>query len=417
VNGHNLTVARILAGVSGGIAAYKACELVRLLVKDGHDVVPLLTPGARRFVSEETFRALARRPPADDVYVHLTRADLLVVAPCTANTLAKLAHGIADNVLAEAALAHRGATLVAPAMNPRMWAHAATQANVGTLVERGVELVGPDEGETAEGEWGVGRMAEPDEILLHIRTLLGPTSTVLQGKRVLVTAGGTREPLDSVRFVGNRSSGRMGVALAAEARRRGARVTLVGANLQVPPPFGVELVPVATAEDVERETLARADADVILMAAAVADYRPAAARGDKRPKDRAGWTVEFEPTTDVLAELGRNRHDGQVIVGFAADHGETGLARAREKLERKGANLFVFNDVSRSDIGFDARDNEVVLVTAAAERRVDKARKEEIARVVLDEVEELFSATAERGAAMAATAEEKIDRSTAKPEA
>ena len=410
-------MARILAGVSGGIAAYKACELVRLLVKDGHDVVPLVTPAAAGFVSEGTFRALARRPPADDVYVHLTRADLLVVAPCTANTLAKLAHGIADNVLAEAALAHRGPILVAPAMNPRMWAHPATQANVRALVERGVELVGPDEGETAEGEWGVGRMAEPEEILLHIRTLLDPSNTVLQGKRVLVTAGGTREPLDSVRFVGNRSSGRMGVALAAEARRRGAQVTLVGANLQVPPPFGVELVSVTTAEELERETLARADADVILMAAAVADYRPAVARADKRPKDRAAWTVELEPTTDVLAELGRKRHDGQVIVGFAADHGETGLARAREKLERKGANLFVFNDVSRSDIGFDASENEVVLVTPHAERKVDKARKEEIARVVLDEVEELITTTAERGAAVAAKPEAKMDRSTARPDA
>jgi phosphopantothenoylcysteine decarboxylase / phosphopantothenate---cysteine ligase len=410
-------VARILAGVSGGIAAYKACELVRLLVKDGHDVVPLVTSGAQRFVAEETFRALARRPPAEDVYLHLTRAELLVVAPCTANTLAKLAHGIADNVLAEAALAHRGPILVAPAMNPRMWSHPATQANVRTLVERGVELVGPDEGETAEGEWGVGRMAEPHEILLHIRTLIGVSNTVLQSRKVLVTAGGTREPLDSVRFVGNRSSGRMGVALAAEARRRGAQVTLVGANLQVPPPFGVRVAAVSTAEELERETLARADADVILMAAAVADYRPAAARADKRPKDAATWTVELEPTTDVLAELAHNRHDRQVIVGFAAEHGATGLARAREKLERKGADLFVFNDVARTDIGFDARENEVVIVSASAERKVEKARKEEIARVVLDEVEELITAMADRGAAEAEEAKEKMDRSTAKLDA
>src|ERR671935_2970786 len=194
-NGQNLAMARVLLGVTGGIAAYKACELVRLFVKAGHEVVPLVTDEADRFVRRETFFALARRSPGEDVYPHLTRADLVVVAPLTANTLAKLAHGLADNILTEAALAHRGPILVAPAMNPRMWAHPATQVNVRTLVQRGVELVGPDEGETAEGEWGVGRMAEPEEILLHIRTLLDPSNTVLQAKRVLVTGGGTREPL------------------------------------------------------------------------------------------------------------------------------------------------------------------------------------------------------------------------------
>src|SRR5205809_787751 len=213
-------MSRVLLGVTGGIAAYKACELCRLLVKEGQDVVPLVTPGAERFVTAETFRALARRPPGDDVYLHLTRADLLVVAPCTANTLAKIAHGLADNVLTEAALAHRGPILLAPAMNPRMWAAPATRANVETLQRRNVELVGPDEGEMAEGEWGVGRMAEPEEIAARVAQLLAPGS--LAGRRVLVTAGGTREPVDSVRFVGNRASGRMGVALAEEARRRGA---------------------------------------------------------------------------------------------------------------------------------------------------------------------------------------------------
>ena len=198
-------MARVLLGVTGGIAAYKACELCRLFVKDGHDVVPLVTPGAERFVTAETFIALARRPAGDDVYLHLTRADLLVVAPCTANTLAKLAHGLADNLVTEAALAHRGPTLVAPAMNPRMWASPATRANVEILRARGTVLVGPDEGEVAEGEWGVGRMAEPEEIYARARTLLGESETLL-GKSVLVTAGGTREPLDAVRFVGNRSS-------------------------------------------------------------------------------------------------------------------------------------------------------------------------------------------------------------------
>src|SRR5204862_2390079 len=261
-------MSRVLLGVTGGIAAYKACELCRLLVKEGHDVVPLATPGAERFVTAETFRALARRQ--DDVYLHLTRADLLVVAPCTANTLAKLAQGLADNVRTEAALAHRGPVLVAPAMNPRMWSHPATRANAEALRARGVVLDGPDEGETAEGELGVGRMAEPDEILAAARNLLMGTGP-LRGKRVLVSAGGTREPLDAVRFVGNRSSGRMGVALAAEARRRGAEVTLLAANLAVPAPAGVALVETPTAADLEREALAHAaEADVIVMAAAVA---------------------------------------------------------------------------------------------------------------------------------------------------
>ena len=238
-------MARVLLGVTGGIAAYKACELVRLLVKDGHDVVPLVTREADRFVRARTFDALARRPRGDDPYPHLTRADLLVVAPCTANTLARLAHGLADSLVTEAALAHRGPTLVAPAMNPRMWGHPATQANVALLRERGVELVGPEDGETAEGEWGVGRMSEPEQIFARCRELLGGAS--LAGRRVLVTAGGTREPLDAVRFVGNRSSGRMGIELAAEASRRGADVTLLGANLATPPPRGVEVVDTTTA--------------------------------------------------------------------------------------------------------------------------------------------------------------------------
>jgi phosphopantothenoylcysteine decarboxylase/phosphopantothenate--cysteine ligase len=384
-------MSRVLLGVTGGIAAYKACELCRLFVRDGHDVVPLVTPGAERFVTAETFRALARRPAGDDVYLHLTRADLLVVAPCTANTLAKLAHGLADNVLTEAALAHRGPVLVAPAMNPRMWAHSATRANVETLRERGVVLVGPDEGETAEGELGVGRMAEPDEIFAAARTLL-VGSGALHGKRVLVSAGGTREPLDAVRFVGNRSSGRMGVALAAEAHRRGAVVTLLAANLAVSAPDGIELVETPTAADLEREALDRAaEADVVVMAAAVADYRPAEALAAKRPKDTAAWTLELESTADVLSALGERRRDGQLLVGFAAETGPTGLERAREKLSRKGADLFVLNDVSRTDIGFDTYENEVTLLAAGTERTVAKAPKEEIAAAILDEVETLLN--------------------------
>src|SRR3954470_18279810 len=384
-------MARVLLGVSGGIAAYKACEVCRLLVKSGHEVVPLVTPRAERFVTAETFRALARRPPADDVYLHLTRADLLVVAPCTANTLAKLAQGLADNVLTEAALAHRGPVVVAPAMNPRMWSHPATRANAETLRARGVVLVGPDEGETAEGELGVGRMSEPDEILRAAISLLFASNSLLQGKTVLVSAGGTREPLDAVRFVGNRSSGRMGVALATEARRRGAEVTLLAANLAVPAPVGVTLVETPTAADLEREALARAaEADIVVMAAAVADYRPAEALAAKRPKDTATWTLELEPTIDVLSALGERRREGQLLVGFAAETGATGLERAREKLSRKRTDLFVLNDVGRTDIGFDTYENEVTLLTAGGERAVPKAPKDEIAAAILDEVEALL---------------------------
>jgi phosphopantothenoylcysteine decarboxylase/phosphopantothenate--cysteine ligase len=381
-------VARIFLGVSGGIAAYKACELARLLVRAGHEVVPVLTAGAERFVTAETFAALARRGPAEGPFPHLERADLMVVAPLTANTLAKLAHGLADNVLTEAALAHTGPLVVAPAMNPRMWSHPATQANVETLRARGVELVGPEEGDTAEGEQGVGRMSEPETIFERVAARLraGP----LAGKRVLVSAGGTREPLDAVRFVGNRSSGRMGVALASEASRRGAEVTLLAANLSVPAPAGVDVVETPTAADLEREALARADADVVLMAAAVADYRPAEAREDKRPKDDEPWSVVLEPTTDVAKTLGRARANGQVLVAFGADRGESGLERKRGMLASKNVDLVVYNDVARTDIGFDAVDNEVVLVRAGGERRVAKAPKETIAAAVLDEVEALL---------------------------
>jgi phosphopantothenoylcysteine decarboxylase/phosphopantothenate--cysteine ligase len=377
----------VLLGVTGGIAAYKACELTRLFVRAGHEVTPILTSDTERFVTAQTFEALARREQPRELYPHLLEADLLVIAPLSANTLAKLAQGLADNVLTQTALAFAGPVLVAPAMNPRMWSHPATQENVETLRRRGVELIGPGEGETAEGEVGLGRMSEPEEIFARCVSLL-ETSGQLVGVRVLVTAGGTREPLDAVRFLGNRSSGRMGAALAAEARRRGAEVTLVAANLSVPPPVGVDVVSAPTAGDLARETLARQDADVVLMAAAVADYRPAEPESGKRPKDGEPWTVTLEPTTDVLRELGERRRNGQVLVGFAADTGDEGLERAREKLASKRVDLVVFNDVSRDDIGFDAADNEVVLVSADGDRRLEKASKERIAAAILDAVAE-----------------------------
>jgi phosphopantothenoylcysteine decarboxylase/phosphopantothenate--cysteine ligase len=378
-------VAKVLLGVSGGIAAYKACELTRLLVRAGHEVTPILTPEAETFVSAKTFEALARRELPRELYPHLVEADLLVVAPLSANTLAKLAYGLADNVLTQTALAFDGAVVAAPAMNPRMWWNPATQANVETLRARGIELVGPEEGDTAEGEAGMGRMSEPETIFERVSALLERREQ-LHGVRVLVTAGGTREPLDAVRFLGNRSSGRMGAALAAEAHRRGAEVTLVASNLSVRAPVGVDVIQAPTADDVARETLARGDVDVVLMAAAVADYRPAEPNEEKRAKDGEPWLVSLEPTVDVLRELGERRTNGQLLIGFAADRGERGLERAREKLVNKRADLIVFNDVARDDVGFDALDNEVVLVSAEGERRIEKAPKERIAAAILDEV-------------------------------
>jgi phosphopantothenoylcysteine decarboxylase / phosphopantothenate---cysteine ligase len=384
-------MARILVGVTGGIAAYKACTLVRLLVRAGHDVYPIVTEGAARFVAPETFFALARRSPSDDPYPHLERADLLVIAPLTANSLARLAYGLADDLLTEAALAHDGPLVVAPAMNVRMWQHPATQANAEALRARGVFFVGPAEGELAEGESGPGRMSDPEEIAEAVEQALSAPTGPLAGRRVLVSAGGTREQLDAVRFVGNRSSGRMGVAVAEEARRRGADVTLLAANLAVPAPSGVTVVETPTAADLEREAIARGDADIIVMAAAVADYRPAAPEAEKRPKDGAPWTVELTPTTDVLAALGAARTPEQVLVGFAADGAGKGLERAREKRASKGADLIVFNDISRTDIGFDTPENEVVIVSNGTEQHVAKGPKSRIAAAVLDEVERILA--------------------------
>jgi phosphopantothenoylcysteine decarboxylase/phosphopantothenate--cysteine ligase len=279
----------------------------------------------------------------------------------------------------------------------------ATQANVETLRARGIELIGPEEGRLAERETGLGRMSEPEAIFERCAELLAEPSSSnsllvdrssgleLGGRRVVVSAGGTREPLDAVRYVGNRSSGRMGVALAAEARRRGAEVTLLAANLAVPPPVGVEVVQTPTAADLEREALARADgADLVLMAAAVSDYRPADPASAKRPKDDESWHVTLEPTTDVLRTLGERRRNGQILVGFAAEHGGDGLARAREKLRRKAVDLVVWNDVSRDDIGFDSRENEVTIVAENGEVHVARTDKSRIAAAILDEVSKLL---------------------------
>ncbi len=414
-------MARILLGVTGGIAAYKAVELVRLATKAGHAVRVVQTPASLNFVGKATFEGITGAPvlvdefepdpargafPGDPAPDHapishlelVARADAYVIAPASANTLAKLAAGHADNLLCSAALASTGPLVLAPAMNNHMWEHPATRANVETLRLRGAHLVEPETGDLASrGEGGTGRLADPSAILLAAESVLpspdqapyAPLS--LDGSRVLVTAGGTREPIDSVRFIGNRSSGRMGVALAIEAARRGAQVTLIGANLAVPPPDGVRFIPIETAEQLERAVRAEfAASDILLMAAAVADFRPASAADHKIKKSgRSDLTIELEPTIDVLAAVAEGREPGQTLVGFAAEHGEGGLEHARGKLDRKGLDAVVLNDISRPDIGFDSTSNEVVFVTAAGDQTIPFADKSVVAAAVLDGVEAL----------------------------
>jgi phosphopantothenoylcysteine decarboxylase/phosphopantothenate--cysteine ligase len=381
----------ILLGVSGGIAAYKTCELVRLLVRAGRDVQVVMTPDAERFVGPTTFAALSRRPvlteSSADVFPHLEasrEAELFCIAPAGANTLARIARGEAPNILTQSVLAFGGPLLLAPAMNPRMWDSAATRENVALLETRGVELIGPAAGEMAEGEHGRGRMAEPDQIAARIEQRLATMSS-LAGRRMVVTAGGTREPLDAVRYLGNRSSGRMGVAVADEAARRGAAVTLLLAAAVASPSAPMRTVRVETAAELRAATLREAEtADIVVMAAAVADYRPAAPAEGKRRKDGDAWLVELEPTADILAELGAARRPGTTLVGFAAEHGDGAVERAREKLRRKGADMIVVNDISRSDIGFDSELNEVVLVTSNEETLISRRSKQACAAAILD---------------------------------
>jgi phosphopantothenoylcysteine decarboxylase/phosphopantothenate--cysteine ligase len=340
--------------------------------------------------------AFPGEPPPDRARIsHLAlveRADLYLIAPATANTLAKLAHGQADNLLTAAALAAACPVLVAPAMNDRMYRHPATQANLRALDERGVVVIPPGEGELAShGEHGVGRLSEPAQLIEACEALLSAASARagLAGVRVLVTAGGTREPIDSVRYIGNRSSGRMGVALAARALGHGAEVTLIAANLTVPPPALVKFIPVSTAAEMKAACEAEFPAcDVLLMAAAVADFRPAQPRADKLKKTQVTLPVslELEATEDILLGLGAQRRPDQVLAGFAAEHGEGAVAYGRAKLKAKGLDIVVVNDISRRDIGFDSEANEVVIVSAAGERRVPRAGKEQVADAVLDEV-------------------------------
>ncbi len=409
-------MARILLGVTGGIAAYKSLEFVRLADSAGHSLRVIQTPTSQRFVGAASFEALTGAPvlagefeedpargtfpgqpaPAHRPLHHLqlvANADLYVIAPASANTIAKLAHGGADNLLTTAALAAKCPLLVAPAMNNHMYEHAATQANLALLRERGVAVVGPDSGRLASrGEHGAGRMAEPAEILAACERLLAQQASgdqvPMRGLRVLVTAGGTREPIDAVRFVGNRSSGRMGVALAAAAQARGAEVTLVAANLAVDAPDGVTVRRVGSAAELG-EACRREfpHCDVLVMAAAVADFTPAtAAPGKLKKAGRDGLMIELVPAPDVLGGLAAERSAGQTLVGFAAEHGPGMLAYAREKLERKGLDLVVANDVSDPAVGFDSESNEVVVLTRTGEVHVGRAPKTEIADAILDAV-------------------------------
>jgi phosphopantothenoylcysteine decarboxylase/phosphopantothenate--cysteine ligase len=438
-------MARILLGVSGGIAAYKALELIRLASAEGHSLRVVQTPTSQRFVGEASFAALTgapvltdeftqdpargafpgQQPPAHQPLSHLAlvaSAELYLIAPASANTLAKLAGGHADNLLTSAALAATCPVVVAPAMNNHMYEHPATQTNLAVLRERGVHVVEPDSGRLASaGEQGIGRLAEPARLLAVCEQILAGTSpsdappagesssaepspadgdrtgqphtTDWSGLRVLVSAGGTREPIDSVRFVGNSSSGRMGLALAQAAALRGAQVSVVAANVSLPEPAGVTVHRVSTAAQLqaacEREFPA---CDILLMTAAVADFRPVdPMQGKIKKGGREHLTVELEPTADVLCGLASRRAPGQTLVGFAAEHGPDGLEHARAKLAAKGVDAVVFNDISREDIGFESTVNEVTILTAAGAEHVPRASKESVANVILDAVARLLA--------------------------
>jgi phosphopantothenoylcysteine decarboxylase/phosphopantothenate--cysteine ligase len=406
-------MARLLLGVSGGIAAYKALELARLATLAGHGVRVLMTETATRFVGAASFEGIVGAPvltseferdpmrgafpgeeqAAHDPIGHLelaARCDAYLVAPASANTIAKLAAGAADSMLTTSFLACTAPRLVAAAMNDRMYADAATQANLETLRGRGVEVIEPAEGKLASrGEFGRGRLPEPEELLARVEAALPAGSRPWDGLRVLVTAGGTREPIDPVRFIGNRSSGRMGIALAAAAARRGAEVTLIAANVALPAPAGVRRIDVETAAQLaSAATAGFGDTHVLLMAAAPADFRSAETAPGKL--QRSGpLELSLEPTEDILASLTQKRSPGQTIVGFAAEHGGEAVKRARSKLRRKGADLIVLNDVSNSEIGFESERNAVILITAAGETEVPIAPKDAIAEAILDEVARL----------------------------
>jgi phosphopantothenoylcysteine decarboxylase/phosphopantothenate--cysteine ligase len=413
-----LAGARVLLGVTGGIAAYKAAELARELMRAGAEVQPLLTEAGERMISRATFAALTgRRVPAsvwDDPagveHVALARwGQVLVVAPATGHTLARLAAGLADDLLTNVALAFGGPVVVAPAMHTEMWEHPATRANLQTLEGRGVLVVPPASGPLTSGDVGPGRLAELDDLVAGVAAALdaaghhpgdapGPADAAggrpgLAGARVLVSLGGTRESLDPVRYLGNRSSGRMGAAIVAEAVARGADVTAVAAATTVDPPAGARVVRVETAQQLYDAVLAEADTqDVLIMAAAVADFRPKRVAEGKLKKDQGVPEVVLEPTPDTLAELGRRRRPGQVLVGFAAETGDH-LAGARRKLEAKHLDLVVLNHVEGANSAFGADDADAYLVDADTVEDLPRASKAAIASRLLDRVESIRTAS------------------------
>jgi phosphopantothenoylcysteine decarboxylase/phosphopantothenate--cysteine ligase len=406
-------MARLLLGVSGGIAAYKALELARLATLAGHGVRVLMTDTATKFVGAASFEGIVGAPvliseferdpmrgafpgeeqAAYDPIGHLelvNRCDAYLVAPASANTIAKLAAGVADSMLTTSFLACTAPRLVAPAMNDRMYADAATQANLETLRGRGVEVIEPEEGKLASrGEYGRGRLPDPEQLLARVEAALPAGDRPWDGLRVLVTAGGTREPIDPVRFIGNRSSGRMGIALAATAAKRGAEVTLIAANVSLPAPAGVRRVDVETAAQLAAAAEEEfTQAHVLLMAAAPADFRAAEPAAGKLQRS-GSLELSLEPTEDILAALSSRRREGQTVVGFAAEHGGEAVERARGKLSRKGADLIVLNDVSDPEIGFESERNAVTLITTESETEVPIAAKEAVAEAILDEVSQL----------------------------
>jgi phosphopantothenoylcysteine decarboxylase/phosphopantothenate--cysteine ligase len=399
-------VALIALGITGGIGAYKAVEVCRGLQKQGHDVVAVMTRSAKRFVGPVTFEAITRHPVITSQWTaganadieHIALADgaaLLLVAPCTANIIGKFANGIADDFLTSLYLATKAPVLLAPAMNMNMLAHPAVRRNLDALAARGVRFVEPGEGYLACGWIGKGRLAEPEAVVAAAQRMLSPGSGALRGRRVLVTAGPTYEDIDPVRYVGNRSSGRMGFAIADEAMRRGARVALVAGPTAVEPPAVDEVLRVRSAGEMHAAVMRlSADVDIVVMAAAVADYAPARRSSDKLSKSDGPATLTLERTRDILADLGRlpSRAGGTpLLVGFAAETGDA-VTKAQAKRARKQIDLIVANDVARVDAGFEVDTNAVTLVTADETEEIPLQSKAAVAGVILDRVEQLLKA-------------------------
>lgn len=417
----------ITLAVTGSIAAYKAVELLRLLTGAGHDVRVVQTPASRKFIGEMSFQALSGHPVASDQFdtaaesvfnhIGLAACDLVLVAPATAGTIGKMAAGIADNLLLSTYLATAAPVAICPAMNHRMWNHAAVRENIETLRRRGVIIIEPGTGGLACGEEGAGRMAEPRDILSRIEKLFGQAGGQaggesssgnnaagksdagekadrhrdLEGRRILVTAGGTREPLDSVRYITNRSSGRMGFALAEAAFDRGAEVTVLAANCSIARNQGIRYIDVVTTSDLEKAIVREFEnCDVLLMAAAVSDYKVSSVRPMGKLVRKGKMDLQLVPTSDIVSHLNGNGNN-RLKVGFSAEYGEDNRERARRKLREKGLGMIVFNDISRSDIGFESMQNEVTIMTAGREDVfVAKTTKRACAERILDQVVKLL---------------------------